>query len=76
MSIQELMKHAEITQRQQGRRITQEQRERMERDAMAWQVLLELANSQRGPLPEYAARLSYEYTDAFLAERKRQQGEA
>lgn len=47
-----------------------------ERDAMAWQVLLELVNSLRGPLPEYAAHLSYEYTDAFLAERKRQQGEA
>lgn len=54
------------------------ERERNRRDEMAWQVFLAiLANTcAPGVDVDKAPRVSYAVADAFLAERKRQQGEA
>lgn len=61
-----------------------------ERDAMAWQVFVSVLSNSGGPIQangmtgwgmtnckeHHVAEFAYGAADAFLAERKRQQGEA
>lgn len=49
---------------------------KFDRDAMAWQVFLAIQSIPGESHHDAEAQHAYKAADAFLAERKRQQGEA